>query len=121
MRTGRVWYRHRFTLPKDDAANKQPIGLMLGSVDDEAKVWLNGKYCGASGKGFSTPEVFDLTDAITDGENVLAVEIVRNSAANELGTGGIFRPSFIFRGPKIEPTTTQPAEKPLLPGGEVAK
>lgn len=121
LRTASVWYRFRFRLPAD--AQGQPIGLFLGGFEDEARVWINGQLVGTSGQRFSKPAEFDLTDGIRyDGENVLAVQVVRNSMANELGLGGLIRPSFIFAGPRLE----QKAPKPLkvgriLPGGEMAE
>jgi hypothetical protein len=119
LRSGSVWYRHHFTL--DAATRGQPLGLFLGSVDDEARVWLNGQLIGTSGRGFSKPGVFDLTPAVQgEGPNVLAIEVFRNSVANELGTGGIFRPSFLFTGPSITPTQPPVRQQRVLPGGEVA-
>lgn len=118
MRSGGVWYRYRFTLPGD--AGDEGIGLFLGGFEDEAQVWINGELVGSSGVRFSRPAVFDLTDWIDRaGENVLAVRVVRNSKANEIGLGGLIRPSFIFAGPRLE--RAAPAVLDLgrvLPGGE---
>ena len=101
LRDTAVWYRYRFTLPQN--AKAQPVGLFIGGVEDEARVWINGTLIGTSGRGFSTPFVFDLTESMDyDGENLLAVQVVRNSKANEIGLGGIIRPSFIFTGPRLE-------------------
>ena len=101
MRSGAVWYRYRFVLPPAD--DEQPVGLFIGGVEDEARVWINGKAIGTSGRRFSAPFVFDLTDGYKPGEeNVLAIQIIRNSKANEIGLGGILRPCFIFRGPRLE-------------------
>lgn len=121
LRNCAVWYRHHFTLPAD--MKGKPIGLFIGGVDDEARVWINGVLIGRSGAKFSTPYVFDLTDGINyNGENVLAIEVVRNSAANELGTGGIIRPSFLFTGPRLEMKAPKPLElRRILPGGELGE
>ncbi len=89
----RVWYRHRFTLTAQEAA--APLRLFLGGFDDRAVVWLNGRRMGDSGRRFSAPVVFELTGA-TAGENLLAVEIVRDHPLNEIGVGGLIRPSFLF-------------------------
>jgi hypothetical protein len=91
-----VWYRHRF------ASTDKQLYLFLGSFNDEATVFLNGEKVGSSGKRFSQPAVFDLTPALKAGENTLTVRIVRNAALNEIGVGGLFRPSFLFTGPKPE-------------------
>ncbi len=119
IRDGAVWYRVAFELPAD--ARDEPIGLFIGSVEDEARVWINGKVVGTSGRGFSLPFLFDLTDGINrDGENLLAIQVVRNSKANEIGLGGIIRPSFIFAGPRLETPAPRPLElRRVLPGGEL--
>ena len=118
-RMGACWYRQKFTLPA--STNGQNIGLFLGGFEDEARVWLNGEFLGGSGRRFSSPAEFDLTDAIKPGvENVLTIQIVRNSSANELGLGGILRPSFIFTGPKLEKKAPGETElRRVLPGGEL--
>src|SRR5690606_28391397 len=104
FRDGAVWYRVKFTLPKN-AAN-DGVGLYLGGFDDEAHIWLNDKPLGNSGRKFSRPAVFDLTDAVKrDGENVLAIKIVRISNLNENLTGGLMRPSFVFTGPRVVAST----------------
>jgi len=119
LRTGAVWYRYHFTLPK--RVKGEPIGLFIGGVEDEARVWINGQVVGTSGRGFSVPFQFDLTDGIDyDGENVLAIQVIRNSAANEIGLGGIIRPCFLFAGPRLENKARKPLElRRVLPGGEL--
>ena len=121
LRTGAVWYRHQFTLPQN--VKGQPIGLFLGGFEDEARVWINGELIGTSGRGFSNPAAFDLTDGIKyEGENTLAIQIVRNSAANEIGLGGLIRPSFLFAGPRLETKAPKPMElRRVLPGGELGE
>lgn len=121
LRTCAVWYRHRFTLPAE--AKGQPVGLFIGSVEDEVRVWINGKLVGTSGRGFSVPSQFDLTDDINyDGENVLAIQVIRNSMANEIGLGGIIRPCFIFTGPRLPAKAPKPVElRRILPGGELGE
>lgn len=119
-RSGAVWYRHRFTLPV--SAKDKPMGLFLGGFEDEARVWLNGKPVGTSGRRFSNPAVYDLTDDIqSNGENLLAIQVVRNSSANEIGLGGLIRPSYIFTGPRLEKKAlgTTLELKPVLPGGDL--
>ena len=118
IRSGAVWYRFHFTLPDD--VGDDAIGLFLGGFEDEAQVWINGELIGTSGQRFSHPAVFDLTDRIDrDGENLLAVRVIRNSKANEIGLGGLLRPSFIFTGPQLESPAPQPLDLGrVLPGGE---
>jgi hypothetical protein len=121
MRDTATWYRIRFTLP--DGLAGEPIGLFIGSVEDEARVWINGRSIGTSGRGFSVPFLFDLTDGIRyDGENLLAIQVMRNSKANEIGLGGIIRPCFLFTGPRLEMAAPQALElRRVLPGGELGE
>jgi len=114
---GTVWYRVRFNLPKD--VTGKAVGLYLGGFEDEAKVWINGRYVGASGMKFAQPAVFDLTPGIREeGENLLAIKISRLTNMWELGMGGIFRPSFLFTGPQVV-SSNNPREPEfrVLPGG----
>ena len=121
MRAGAVWYRHHFQVAAADKG--KPIGLFLGGFEDEARVWINGVLIGTSGQRFSMPAEFDLTEGIKyDGDNVVAIEVVRNSAANEIGLGGLIRPSFLFTGPRLEIKAPKPLElRRVLPGGELGE
>ena len=121
-RVGAVWYRFRFTLPAD--LKDQPIGLFAGGFEDEMRVWINGHLVGTSGVRFSNPAVFDLTDGIQAGtENLLAMQVIRNSGANEIGLGGILRPCFLFTGPRLEKKAPGPQVelRRVLPGGELGE
>ncbi len=118
-RSGAVWYRIPFQ--RDDVTMKEPLGLFLGGVDDQAFVWLNGVLVGQSDAKFSAPSVFDLSGKARAGDNRLVIKVVRNSPANELGTGGIIRSSFLFTGPEIRLPEKKSDGKKLrvLPGGEL--
>ena len=70
---GCCWYRKTFTLP-ESFAGKRTI-LHFGAVDYIATVWVNGWKVG-SHKGGYTPFSFDITDRLTEGENVLVVQAV---------------------------------------------
>ena len=101
---GSVWYRHSFPLP--DNMNGDQLALFLGSFDDKATVWLNGQLVGSSGRQFSKPAIFDLTDHMVPGsDNLLAIHIERLDGINEIGIGGLFRPSFLFTFPKDREAT----------------
>ncbi len=119
-RSGAVWYRHEFALPT--SVKDKPVGLFLGGFEDEARVWLNGRLIGTSGRRFSNPAVYDLTDEARPGAtNLLAIMVVRNSAANEIGLGGLLRPSFVFSGEKIQPKAPGKTLelRQVLPGGDL--
>ena len=121
LRSGAVWYRHRFAVPAN--LNGKAIGLFLGGMEDEARVYLNGKLVGSSGVAFSKPAAFDLTEDVQYGkENLLAIQVIRNGGANEIGLGGLLRPSFVFTGPRLETKAPKPVEnRRVLPGGELGE
>lgn len=120
LRTGAIWYRFPFETPGD--LGSQGLGLFIGGVEDQVDVWLNGTLVGSSPRGFSVPFAFDLTEAVDpQGRNVLVMKVSRLSAANEIGLGGIIRPSFLFAGPRLEQKETPKGpEQRVLPGGELA-
>lgn len=119
LREATVWYRVHFDLPADTKG--KPIGLFLGGFEDEARVWINGEFVGTSGRRFGMPAEFDLTDGVKyEGDNVVAIQILRNSKANEIGLGGLLQPSFIFTGPQLESKAPKQMEfRRVLPGGEL--
>ena len=65
-----VWYRKVVTLPKSFDGKR--ILLHFGAVDYVATVYVNGKKVGSHTGGY-TPFSFDITDALTEGENVIVL------------------------------------------------
>lgn len=63
-------YRRYFTLPEGFV--KEKVLLHFGAVDQECHVYLNGRRVG-SHKGGYLPFSFDITELLTDGENVLTL------------------------------------------------
>ena len=100
---GEAWYRQEVEVPRKHAGKK--IMLWFASVDDAAKVWVNGRLLGISpgavfdidAHGGSTrPFEFDATEALHPGaRNVVTVRVRRNKV-NELGTGGIMGPVMFY-------------------------
>jgi beta-galactosidase/beta-glucuronidase len=70
--TEALWYRRTFTARK---ASGQQTLLNFEAVDYDATVWVNGKELG-SHRGGHTPFVFDITNALLDGENELVVRVL---------------------------------------------
>lgn len=70
---GCVWYRKTFTLPESFRGRR--IILHFGAVDYLATVYVNGREVGSHQGGY-TPFSFDITDQLTEGENVLVVRAV---------------------------------------------
>ena len=87
---GIAWYRVRFTLP-EKPADGQLTELCFDGVDEEAWVWLNGKYVGQhleGTRGWNRPFRFDVEKELVWGaENLLVVRV----SDTEHG-GGIWKP-----------------------------
>ena len=91
-------YRQSVVVPAE-ARGRRAI-LWIGAVDESARVWVNGKFLGASPKGAFQPFEMDASEAVLPGQpNVVAV-CVANEVLNELGTGGIMGPAFFYLPPQ---------------------
>ena len=96
-------YVHRFTYVKDPAAPR--AYLNFEGVDSCFYVWLNGKYVGYSQVSHSTSE-FDVTDALSDGENTLSVLVLKwcdgsyMEDQDKFRTSGIFRDVYLLKRPE---------------------
>ena len=87
-------YLHRFDYHRDDCAPR--VYLNFEGVDSCFYVWLNGEFVGYSQVSHSTSE-FDVTDALTEGENLLAVLVLKWCDGSYLEDQDKFRTSGIFR------------------------
>lgn len=85
------YYRKRFTAKKDERAI-----IHFGGVDNAFYVYLNGEFIGFS-KGSRNPAEFDITDALRDGENLLAVKVFTYSDGSYLENQDMLLASGIFR------------------------
>jgi beta-galactosidase/beta-glucuronidase len=65
-----VWYHRTFSIPKGWSGSR--ILLHFGAVDYDCRVWINGKLVGRH-YGGSASFVFEITDALRDGENDVVV------------------------------------------------
>ncbi len=86
-------YRRAFTAKKPEEGR---VYLRFLGVDNAYFVWLNGRYIGFS-KGSRIPAEFDITDALADGENLLAVKVYTYSDASYLENQDMLMASGIFR------------------------
>jgi hypothetical protein len=68
----RLWYRRAFSKPK--LAENGRLLLHFGAVDWQTTVWINGSQVGQHSGGYD-PFMFDITDALRDGENELVVAV----------------------------------------------
>ena len=87
-------YRTTFSLTAAQLAGR--VFLNFEGVDSFFYVWVNGRRVGYSQVSHSTSE-FDVTEAVREGENTLAVLVLKWSAATYLECQDKFRMSGIFR------------------------
>ncbi|MGI6265320.1 MAG: glycoside hydrolase family 2 TIM barrel-domain containing protein [Acutalibacteraceae bacterium] len=87
-------YRRRFTLTGEQI--KKRIHLCFEGVDSAYYVWVNGQFIGYSQVAHS-PDEFDITDQVIDGENVLAVLVLKWSDGSYFEDQDKLRMSGIFR------------------------
>lgn len=88
-------YVNYFTLDKN-LKNQKSIDLVFEGVECAFYIWLNGTFIGYSEDTF-TNSTFDISEAIQDGVNKLAVEVYKYSSASWLEDQDFFRFSGIFR------------------------
>lgn len=69
-----LWYQRSFALPEGFLPQKGRLLLHFGAVDQEAKVWLNGRAVGAHMGGYNA-FTLDVTEALTAEENCLTVGV----------------------------------------------
>jgi beta-galactosidase len=87
-------YRRTFTIPTDWQGRQ--IFLVFNGVNSAYYVWLNGKMVGYS-QDSRLPGEFNITQYLTAGENVLAVEVYRWCDGSYLEDQDFWRMSGIFR------------------------
>lgn len=87
-------YVHTFFYAKDEKAPK--VYLNFEGVDSCFYVWVNGTYTGYSQVSHATSE-FDVTDVIEEGENTIAVLVLKWCDGSYLEDQDKFRMSGIFR------------------------
>ncbi|HEY4390209.1 MAG TPA: glycoside hydrolase family 2 TIM barrel-domain containing protein [Paenibacillus sp.] len=97
-------YVKEFELPPSFAG--QPVFISFQGVESAFYVWLNGQFIGYSEDSF-TPAEFDLSAALRDGVNKLAVEVYQRSTGSWLEDqdfwrfSGIFREVYLYTVPQI--------------------
>lgn len=79
-----LFYKRTFTL--EDDFNKGRVFINFGAVDQIATVYVNEQKVGMHKGGF-TPFSFEITSALTDGENELVVAVRDFTDTNEFSRG----------------------------------
>lgn len=87
-------YRRTFTVPQ--SWDGREVYISFDGVDSFFYLWINGKYVGFS-KNSRNAARFDITKYLVKGENVVAVEVYRNSDGSFLEAQDMFRLPGIFR------------------------
>lgn len=98
-------YRRSFVVPAE--WDGREVYINFDGVDSFFYLWINGKYVGFS-KNSRNLAAFNITDYLVEGENVVAVEVYRNSDASFLESQDMFRLPGIFR--TVSLTSTNPVE-----------
>ncbi|HKJ89809.1 MAG TPA: glycoside hydrolase family 2 TIM barrel-domain containing protein, partial [Oceanipulchritudo sp.] len=96
-------YRRSFSLPGDWDGRR--VFLHFGGVSSAFYLWINGEKVGYS-EGSRTPAEFEITDFLSEGENLLAVEVYRWSDGSYLEDQDMWRLSGIFRSVTLYSTGT---------------
>ncbi|MDS0295635.1 glycoside hydrolase family 2 protein [Halogeometricum luteum] len=82
--TGVAWYRR--TVDVDAVDDDRRAELYFGAADYDATVWVNGEQVGRNREGY-LPFRFDVTDALVDGENTIAVRVEDPEDLSEIPHG----------------------------------
>ena len=87
-------HRRDFELPAD--WDGREVFVKFEGVDSFFYLWINGSYVGFS-KNSRNAAVFNITDHVKPGSNVIAAEVYRNSDGSFLEAQDMFRLPGIFR------------------------
>ncbi|ORX65004.1 beta-galactosidase [Anaeromyces robustus] len=100
-------YRKKFTVDSTMRQSGRRIYIEFDGVESAYYVYVNGQAIGYSEDTFS-PHRFDITDALTNGENTLAVEVHKFCDGtwfedqDMIYDGGIFRDVFLVSAPSVQ-------------------
>lgn len=95
-------YRRTFEIPA--SWDGREVYIDFSGVDSFFYLWINGKYVGFS-KNSRNAARFDITPYLVKGENVVAVEVYRNSDGSFLESQDMFRLPGIFRSVSLYSTS----------------
>ena len=97
-------YRRTFVLPGGWGGRRTFV--VFEGVDSFFRLWVNGTEIGMS-KGSRVPAEFDITDAMREGENLLAVQVLQWSDGSYMEDqdmwwlSGIFRDVYLLSTPQL--------------------
>lgn len=96
---------YRTFMVNDELLNKQ-LFMHFGAVNSAFYIWINGEKVGYS-EGSKTPAEFDITKYVREGENNVALEVIRWSDGTYLEDqdfwrlSGIERDVYLYAQPKV--------------------
>ncbi len=88
-------YLKSFVMDRAPQAGER-VTVSFAGAESALAVWLNGQFIGYSEDSF-TPAVFDVTDFLLEGENVLAAQVFKWCSGSWLEDQDFFRFSGLFR------------------------
>ncbi|WP_199117504.1 glycoside hydrolase family 2 protein [Pedobacter sp. ASV28] len=102
---GTIWYARRFDVAKE---NHKRLFLYFGAVSYRCRIYLNGEEIGRHEGGF-TPFQIEVTNAVKDKDNFLAVEVNNTRTVDAIPAmafdwwnyGGITRDVFLVATPRV--------------------
>jgi len=94
-------YRTTFEMP--EAWNNRQTFIEFAGVDSAFYLWINGEKIGYS-QGSRTPAVFNITEHVKQGKNLLAAEVYQYCDGSYLEDQDFWRLSGIFRNVRIYST-----------------
>ena len=100
-------YRKKFVVSKrlaDTKESRGSVSIVFHGMATAIYVWVNGLFAGYGEDGF-TPNEFDITDLLHEGENVVAVACYEYSSASWLEDQDFWRLHGLFRSVEL---TAQP-------------
>ena len=86
-----LWYQRTFDVSKKNSRKL----LHFEAVDYQCEVWINGQRVGTH-KGGNTPFSFDVTKAVTEGENTVRLKVIDETADYQLRGKQVRRPGGIY-------------------------
>ncbi|MBK7103727.1 MAG: DUF4981 domain-containing protein [Ignavibacteriae bacterium] len=98
------YYKREFEMPNE--WNDREIFIHFGSIKSAGYIWINGKKVGFTKDG-KTPAEFNITNFVKNGNNNLAVEVIKWTDGSYLECqdfwrlSGITRDVFIYSQPKV--------------------
>lgn len=91
-------YKRKFTIPEN--WEEKQIMLRFEGINSAAYIWVNGKRVGYN-QGAFEPAEFNITPFVQEGENDLALEVLRFSDGSYLENQDMWQLSGIFRDVKL--------------------